>query len=420
VSGGIVLVVLVVVGVVGLLFLAMAKRLIYVSEPNEALVFSGATRRLGERVLGYRIVRGGRAIRVPLFERVDRMDLTNLSIDVAVTGAYSKGGIPLNVHGVANVKIPGTEPLLNNAIERFMGRSRMELARIAKETLEGNLRGVLAQLTPEQVNEDKESFARMLLEEAEHDMQRLGLALDNLKIQNVTDDAGYLNSIGRIRGAGVRQGAVIAEAEAQSDAAEQQARNWAGAEMAKVDADLAIAVQETQKQITESRSRREALIAESQGQVKAQLSSIRAEIERERARLLQIKRQLEADVVAPAEAGRKACEERARGDAASIIERGRAEATALGALVTAFNSAGPAAREAMVLQKLMPLLGRIAGQESSLHVTRLTVLPSGTDNPGAGFARAALGAATQIQAATGVDLTRLLPQGDSAATPTRK
>jgi len=125
------------------------KRLLYVSAPNEALIFSGRTRRAGEREVGYRVVRGGRALRVPFFELIDSVDLTNIAIDIEVKGGYSKGGIPLNVHGVANIKLPGEEPLLNNAIERFLGRSRQEITGIAKETLEGNLRGVLAQLTPE-------------------------------------------------------------------------------------------------------------------------------------------------------------------------------------------------------------------------------------------------------------------------------
>src|SRR5947199_3397090 len=108
--------------------------------------------------------------------------------------------MPRNVVGVANVKVSGDEPLMNNGIERFLGKSQKEIKQIAKETLEGNLRGVLAQLTPEQVNEDKTKFAQTLIEEAEHDMHRMGLALETLKIQNVSDDVGYLNSIGRIRG----------------------------------------------------------------------------------------------------------------------------------------------------------------------------------------------------------------------------
>ncbi|PYQ24123.1 MAG: flotillin family protein, partial [Acidobacteria bacterium] len=216
---------------------AMLRRLLYVSTPNEALIFSGRTRQVADRDVGYRVVRGGRALRMPLFELVDKVDLTNIPIDIEVKGAYSKGGIPLNVHGVANVKLPGEEPLLNNAIERFLGRSRADILQIAKETLEGNLRGVLALLTPEEVNQDKVRFAQTLLEEAEHDLGRMGLVLDTLKIQNITDDVGYLNSIGRIQGARVRMEAAIAEAGAKADAAAQQAQNWCAAEIAKVDAD---------------------------------------------------------------------------------------------------------------------------------------------------------------------------------------
>jgi flotillin len=110
----------------------IVRRLLYVSAPNEALIFSGRVRQVGDKQLGYRVVRGGRALRVPFFELIDSVDLTNINIDIEVRGAYSKGGIPLNVHGVANVKLPGEEPLLNNAVERFLGKSRKEILRVAK------------------------------------------------------------------------------------------------------------------------------------------------------------------------------------------------------------------------------------------------------------------------------------------------
>jgi len=107
--------VLVVLGLAALIVFAtlstIVKKLLYVSAPNEALIFSGRTRRVGQRELGYRVVRGGRALRVPLFELIDSVDLSNISIDIEVKGAYSKGGIPLNVHGIANIKLPGEEPL---------------------------------------------------------------------------------------------------------------------------------------------------------------------------------------------------------------------------------------------------------------------------------------------------------------------
>ncbi|HEX6765026.1 MAG TPA: flotillin family protein [Polyangiaceae bacterium] len=170
-----------------LMLVVTVRRLLWVSTPNEALIFSGATRRVGDRTVGFRFVRGGRSLRRPFVERVDVLDLSMFTVNVHVTGAFSKGGIPLTIQGVANVKLPGEEPLLSNATERFLGRSREEIYHIAKETLEGNLRGVLASLTPEELNEDKQRFANTLLEEAEHDMSRMGLVLDTLKIQNVTD-----------------------------------------------------------------------------------------------------------------------------------------------------------------------------------------------------------------------------------------
>jgi flotillin len=399
----VVVVLVITAAIAALLLLSFIRRLLWVSTPNEALIFSGATRSVGNRRLGYRFVRGGRALRRPLIERVDVMDLSMFTVVVHVTGAFTKGGIPLTIQGVANVKLPGDEPLLTNAVERFLGRSREEIYTIAKETLEGNLRGVLASLTPEEVNEDKMRFAHTLLEEAEHDMSRMGLVLDTLKVQNVTDEVNYLSSIGRIRGATLNMEQAVAEVEARADAEVQQASNWAASEIAKMDADLQIAREETAKRIADARSRREALIREAKGQVLAQIAQVRAEIERQGARALQEKRRLEADVVQPALARQRAAEEKARGDSASIVERGRAEATSLKRLVEAFRAGGAGAREVLALQNLLPMLAQLTGAHSTLSIAKLSVLPRGTDT-GTEFAKKAIGAAEQIRAATGVDL----------------
>ncbi|MEO8878378.1 MAG: SPFH domain-containing protein [Polyangiaceae bacterium] len=378
------------------------RNLLFVSTPNEALVFSGRARTVGDRELGYRIVRGGRSLRTPLLEKVSSIDLTMFTIDVVVQNAYSRGGIPLNVIGVANVKVAGDEPLIDNAIERFLGREQPEIMRIAKETLEGNLRGVLAQLTPEQVNEDKTRFAQTLIEEAEHDMHRMGLALETLKIQNVSDDVGYLNSIGRIRGAEVRKNAAIAEASLQADAAVQKATNTMSAEVARISADFEISRQQYKKRILDATSKREAMIQEAQGQVLSLISQVRAEIERQGARVLQVQRQLDAEVVQPAEADRKAAEEKARGEASRIVEQGRAQSAALHALVEEYKKAGPTAREVLVLQKLLPLVGLISGADRKLLVQKVTVLPQ--THGGDDWAKKAISTSEQLRAATGVDL----------------
>ncbi|HMM35130.1 MAG TPA: SPFH domain-containing protein, partial [Thermoanaerobaculia bacterium] len=77
--------------------LVVVKRLFHICSPNEVLVFSGGKSTVEGRPVGYRIVKGGSSLRTPLLERVDRMDITNMTVDVAVSNAYSKGGIPLTV-----------------------------------------------------------------------------------------------------------------------------------------------------------------------------------------------------------------------------------------------------------------------------------------------------------------------------------
>ncbi|MCA9768637.1 MAG: flotillin family protein, partial [Gemmatimonadetes bacterium] len=133
----------------------VVKSLIVICLPNEMVVITGRKRRTADgREVGYRVLNGGRTMRIPVLERVSRLDLTTIPIEVSVQNAYSKGGIPLHVQGIANVKVSGRSPISDNAVERLLNKPFREVMSIAKDTLEGNLRGVLATLTPEEVNED--------------------------------------------------------------------------------------------------------------------------------------------------------------------------------------------------------------------------------------------------------------------------
>ncbi|MCS6800013.1 MAG: SPFH domain-containing protein [Myxococcota bacterium] len=388
---------------------ATVKNLLYVCQPNEVLVFSGLRRRTPDgREVGYRIIRGGRALRVPIFETVARMDLTNMNIDVTVRNAYSKGGIPLVIQGVANVKLPAEEPLIHNALERFLGKSREEITRVARETLEGNLRGVLALLTPEEVNEDKEKFARKLAEEAESDLSTIGLVLDTLNIQNVSDEVGYLNALGRMRSAQIRKTALVAEAEAQAEAAEVKWLTFMRGEIDRIDAQIEVARRDTQRRIADAQTRREALIAEQYAEVQALVAQVQAEIEMQKARIEQVRRQLQADVVEPADAARNRDVAAARAAAASIVEQGRATASVLTEVARALDEADEAARDILLLQKMVPLFSMLASTLGELRVDRMTVIGSA---PGAGDNKSSPDLASrlvslleQVRAATGIDV----------------
>ena len=387
----------------------VVKNLLYVCQPNEVLVFSGRARESAQGLVGYRVIKGGRAIRVPLFETVDRMDLTNMIIDITVKNAYSKGGIPLTVQGVANIKVPGELPLLHNALERFLGRTCEEIMQIARETLEGNLRGVLATLTPEQVNRDKEAFATKLTDEAEHDLNRIGLVLDTLKIQNVSDEVGYLDAMGRMRSAQVRRNAQIAEAQAQGQAAVVKWQNYMTGELAKLEAQIAIARKDNERRITDARTRREAVIAEQIAAVQALKAQASAEVQMQEARIEQIRLQLRADVIQPAEARKDAAVAQAKADAVRIVEQGKATAKVLTDLAQTYRQGGSSSRDVLLMQKLVPLLTQLTGTIGELHVDRLTVIGGGTDASGnGGLGRTLLTANEQVKAAVGVDLAGAL------------
>lgn len=384
---------------------------LYVCPPSEVLIFSGRRRRLrlpGGQVpdkpeVGFRVVRGGRGMRIPLIEVVDRMSLTNMAIELSVTNAFSRGGIPLKVHAVANIKIPAEEPLLHNAIERFLGYPREGIMRVAKDTLEGNLRGVIAELTPEEINQQKVKFQQQLIEEADKDLHRLGLVLDNLQIQNISDDVGYLNSVGRVRTAMVTRNAKIAEVKANATSLVQKAHNQMNSEIAKIETEMQVSQRETKRRIVEASTQREAMIAEVRGQVQAQVTEARAQLLAWTARTEQVRLRLQADVVAPALANKAKAEAAAKAEAGTVIAQGRASAAALTSLAQAYLAGGKNARESLLVQKLLPVFEELTKTMKSLRVDRLTVLPS-SGNGQQSIGSQVVTANEQVRSATGVDL----------------
>ena len=355
--------------------MALLRQLYYICQPSEVLIFSGLRRHTGSgQQVGYRTVRGGSALRIPVLEEVTRLDLSNMTIDLRVENAYSKGGIPLNVSGVANIKISGDEPGIHNAIERLIGKEQDEIRHIAKETLEGNLRGVMASLTPEQLNEDKVTFARTLLEEAEDDLQKLGLVLDTLQIQNISDDVRYLDSIGRKQLVELKRDSRIAEAEAKSQSSVKQAENERITSLRRLDKELAIATAEAEKRVKDALTRRDALVAEVEAKVGAELARAEAEIPVQQERIKQVTEQLQADVIAPAESECKTMMAAAKGQAATIVEQGRSQAEGLRELVESLKHSGDDAKRLFLLQKLEPLLTMLSDTVQPIEVEEVNLI----------------------------------------------
>lgn len=392
------------------------RALIVICPPSKVAVVSGRSRTLADgRHAGYRVIKGGRTLRVPMLERVDFMDLNTIAIEVSVTNAYSKGAIPLDVMGVANIKISSREGVLENSVERFLGRDTAYIQQIAKENLEANLRGVLSTLTPEEVNEDRLKFAQTLIDEADDDIRTLGLELDVLKIQNVTDQVGYLEAVGRRRTANVLREARESEAMASADAEEAEATGRKRAELARVAADLSIAEEQNKLRVRQAELDSISMSSEARAKVAALEAQVRAEQVLEQERIELQKRRLEADVVAPARAKKEALELVAKGEAAKIIEDGQAQISVFRSLGEEYANAGPNANDIYVLRMLPELITQITDTVKGIDIDKITVIDNGSNGgrgavPGIAsqMPAAVIAITEQIEAATGVNILSAL------------
>lgn len=390
------------------------RNLYYICQPSEVLIFAGTPTHLGQnKTVGYRLVKGGSSLQMPLLEKTFRMDLTNMIIDLKVVGAYSKGGIPLTVTGVANIKIAGTEPTIHNAIERLLGKSRDQIEKLAKETLEGNLRGILAILTPEEANGDQIAFARSLLEEAEEDLQKLGLMLDSLQIQTISDDVGYLDSIGRKQQAELIRDARIAEAQAKAESVIQASVNERETALRELTRDEEIAKIEATKGVRDTLTKRTALVTEVESVTAAQIAEVEAEIKVETERIVETEQRLQADVVAPAEAECQRAIAAAKGQAAEIIEDGKAQALGLKRLGEVWQSAGADAREVFLYQKIEVLMQLMAASVPKIEVAEVTVVEAAKGTQATKIANFL----DQLTQTTGLDVKQLLGQVANSRTP---
>jgi len=352
-------------------FVLFIRTMFVICPPNQIMVISGLGKKKPK-------IRSGLGFRIPGLQRVDRMSLNLMEVPIAVRNAYSKGGIAMNLEAIANVKISSDERIIHNAIERWLNRDVSELRRGAKETLEGHLRGVVANLTPEQVNEDRLTFADSLAKETEEDLMKLGLHLDTFKILHVSDEVGYLDATGRKAIASVLREAEISESDAKRGAEQSESENTGRSSVTRANVDSKIlAMQndlrrvkaEVDAQVRSEEEKTTAAAREARAIAEKELQQVRSELEALR---------LQVEEVLPAEAKRTAQEHLARGEAALIREKGRAVAEALTVLQESWQKAGPSAKQIALIEELDKILAAAVSGVSKVKVENLSIIDSGS------------------------------------------
>lgn len=294
--------------------------------PNQALIVSGRSHTWFDPVTkqrlrrGFRIVKGGGTVVVPVLERVDILSLELLTLDVLVSKAYTKDGVPVTVEGVAQIKVRGDDIAIATAAEQFLSKSAAEMKNVALQTLEGHLRAILGTLTPEQINSDRDAFAQEVQTVSAADLAKMGLEIISFTVKEIRDDKGYLEALGVTPTAAVKRDATIGEATATRDAAIQSAKARQAAREAELAADTKIKEAEKNFKVQTAaydseadRNRAQADLsyalqqntsqqAVKEQEVQVQVVEKKKQIEVQEQEVLRRQRELEATVVKPAEA----------------------------------------------------------------------------------------------------------------------
>ena len=409
----------VVIGVVVLLlflcFAVLVAKIMVVGNPSELLVISGKRTKEGQ---GYRTLIGGRTLVIPIIEKVARISLRNMQVSLDIK-AQSGGGtmIPVLLNGVANVKVSSDPEVRGNAIERFLGQPPAELQRVARETLEGGIRAVIGKITPQEIVEDRDKFVSTVMHEVTDDFRKLGMIIDSVNIQNVKDEKQYLESIALKASAQVSADARQYEATKKSDAdiKEAEAKAMARKAQAERDAEAKTAEAMGRQKAEEARLGADKAIAEADNALRIRKAELAREAELKEAQTQEARAQAEeqrliATQVKQAQAARDVAKAKAEGDAASILEEGKARATAIDQIGKAIQQ-HPDALKVMLTEMLPDVVQEITKTVANVELGHITVIDSGD---GKAMAGSALGRARMLtesratlESVLGIDLRSL-------------
>jgi len=476
----------IVVGVIVVLGLAFWARFKTVS-PDEAMVVTGSflgsrhtlTDESGRRI---KIVRGGGAFILPVFQKAEFLSLLSHKLDVSTPEVYTEQGVPVMADGVAIIKVGGSIEDVATAAEQFMGKPTEGLRSEAQEVLEGHLRAILGTMTVEEVYRNRDRFAQEVQGNAAKDLKKMGLQIVSFTIKDLRDKHGYLDALGKPRIAIVKRDADIAEAEAIRDSRIQKARAEEEGQKAELLRDTHIAEATKDKELKVASFKQEQDTAKAgadqayaiqearakqsvvEEMMKVELVRKEREIDLEAKEILRREKQYDAEVKKKADADRYAVEqaaeadkarrmreadavqyrieteakasaeqkrleglaladaERAKGtaDAEVIRARGLAEAEAKEKLAEAFEKFGEAAVLDIIVKMLPELAGRVA--EPIKGIDKLTVVDTGN---GEGAARVSnyvtslmATAPEMLKNVSGIDVEELIKGFTSKAVPT--
>jgi len=371
--------------------------------------------RVGGEGQSARCLHGGGTMVWPIVQGYAYLDLTPIPIEIKLQGALSQQNIRVNTPATFTVGI-STEPgVMQNAAERLLGLSLLDIENLARDIIFGQMRVVIATMPIEQINADREQLITNITESLELELRKVGLRLINVNIQDITDESGYIDALGREAAARAISEAKVKVAEQERDgdigAAEAQreqrirvAQANATATEGENESQVVVARSDSLRRQQEAEAERAALAAERVSQAQAEQESFAAEAEAEQARAERDKAAQDADIVVPAQVERERVRTLAEAEADRIrlVKSGEADgqrllmeaeamgllallsrrAEGLGALVEAAGGQTQEAALLMIAEQLPTLVAEQVKAISNLQIDKITVWDTGSGSNG--------------------------------------
>ena len=246
---------------IGMVFVVLAVIVIFSSMfrkvgPNEAMIVYGFG------MHEPRVVKGGGTMVLPMVQSARSLSLELMSFDVAPTqDLYTIQGVAVTVEAVAQIKVKSDPDSIRTASEQFLSKPPAEREGTIRLVMEGHLRGIVGQLTVEQIVKQPEMVAAKMRETSSEDMSRMGLEIVSFTIKDVRDQNDYITNMSKPENASIRRAAAIAEAEASRDIAMRQAQTMREAAVAKAQADQERVMAETASATRQAESQRNLEVA---------------------------------------------------------------------------------------------------------------------------------------------------------------
>ena len=240
-----------------ILLMGLLARMYRKAGPNEALIVYG----LG----GTRVVKGHGTVIWPMVENCRELSLELMSFDVAPQqDLYTRQGVAVTVEAVAQIKVRSDQASILTAAEQFLTKPQQQREGLIRLVMEGHLRGIIGQLTVEQIVKEPEMVGERMRNTCAGDMSKMGLEVVSFTIKEVRDKNEYISNMGRPDVARIKRDAEMATAQAERDTAILRATATREAAVAKAQADQERVIAETASQARQSEAQRDLDIKKAQ------------------------------------------------------------------------------------------------------------------------------------------------------------